>query len=255
MANKKKNVNNFVYDKKRNKVVMVKKNSQGTPVNKIVKTGDFNLISHKTTLTQKEKNRRRYQARQQKYSENVPIKKKVVLEAEQEIEQVNKEERKKIINRKEKRVIKKQEREQEKKHDSKIRKLFNNINMFFTDTANKIKIRVSDSSIPLGKEKEDKDRRAKRYLKEALFYAIIITIINMIAVFIFDYVNLLNLFDIYALNIILTIIVSLFISFLIAFIVDYLLTELWIKRKRKKEGEQSGNSGVIKGEYQENIQD
>ena len=89
---------------------------------------------------------------------------------------------------------------------------------------------------------------------ESLVFSIIITIINIICAFMFDYVNFLRLFDVRVLNVILTAIISLVFNFFIAFAVDYFITAFWVKIKRKKgEGEQNGDSGVNKGKYKKDI--
>ena len=117
----------------------------------------------------------------------------------------------------------------------KRQELINNIN--------NIKEKNDDSKLPLGSEKKDNKVRVKRYLKESIIYAVIITIINVLAILIFDYVNYLKLFDSVILNYVITIILSLVVSYAFAFFLDCLITEIWAKIKNKhKEGDINGNS-------------
>ena len=109
--------------------------------------------------------------------------------------------------------------------------------------------------MPLGDDKENNKKRVKVYLKEAIFYAIIITIINVLAIWIFDYVNYLKLFDIKGVNIVTTAFLSLIVSYVFSFFIDSLISEIWIKIKSKhKEGEQDGNSWFKRRKDRSNIE-
>ena len=113
---------------------------------------------------------------------------------------------------------------------------------------------TTDDTIPVGKTFDEKSKRSRRLITEAIVYAILLTIINVLCIVVFNYFNFLRLFDVKALNVIVTILISLIFNFFVAFMVDYFVTNVWVTKKRKKkDGEQNGNSGAIKGEYQENI--
>ena len=205
----------------------------------------------------KEKNKKKYENRQKRYANNkTPGKKKILnidtsnlekvhkeiqndLKKKEKIKKVSKEE--KIVPVKKKGAIKK---------DKKVEKSDVNLTSTFRikrkEIIEHIKEKSSDESIPLGDEKSDNRERVKRYLKEAIVYAAIITIINIIAIFVFDYVNYLKLFDVLYLNYLVTILLSFIISYIFAFFVDCLVTEIWtkIKLKKKTEGASNGDTGI-----------
>lgn len=207
----------------------------------------------KDAMSLKEKNKQKYEARQKRYANTKNNKKKKVLDiGTSNLEKVNKEIRnelkkkekikkvpdeEKVTPIKKKSVIKEELKQNDK--TSNFRNKRKEIIMH-------IKEKSSDNTIPLGNEKSDNKIRVKRYLKESVVYAIIITIINVIAYFFFDYVNYLKLFDVEYLNYIVTIILSLIVSYIFAFFVDCLVTEIWtnFKTKQKMVGVTNGDSGV-----------
>ena len=116
-----------------------------------------------------------------------------------------------------------------------------------------MKEKTDDKNIPVGATKDEKKQRFQRVIKEAVVYAIILTIINVLLATLLDDVNFLRLFDVKIFNVLITIIISLVFNLFIAFAVDYLITTLWLKIKRKKSGETDGNNRVNEGEYKEDI--
>lgn len=278
MANvKKKNVN-FVYDRKNNKVVVRKNN---TNQKKKLVVDKEKEVNEKTIVTQKEKNKKKYQTRQQKYyvnkkSKTTNVKKVLPIDSEisyqdkkisngrkktndikvideyKTIEKKKKYKNNKKSNGNKKRLVYEDDiknKEEEKKEvtdkpkKNKLKKLLD-----------KIKSKKDGDAIPLKDTKEDKKIRVKRYLKESLVYAIIITIVNITLVHVFDYVNLLNLFDVKWLNYVVTILFSLLISYVFSFFIDCLVTEVWVTIKRhRKEGARNGDNRNIKEENRENI--
>ena len=80
------------------------------------------------------------------------------------------------------------------------------------------------------------------------------TIINVICILTLDYFNFLRLFDAKWLNIIVTVVISFIFNFFVAFMIDYFITEIWLKRRCKKEdGVQNGDNRINEKEYQEDI--
>ena len=131
------------------------------------------------------------------------------------------------------------------KVQKKINKSINDLKIASVETYNTVKEKSSDSLIPLGKSSFDKKKRIIRYLKEAIFYAIIMTLLYLLCYVIFDYFSLLRLFDIKIFNVVVTMLISLIMNFIAAFIIDYIVTEIWAKfRRKKQEGEHNGNSGI-----------
>lgn len=238
------------------------------------KTSKETLVSSNTVDTKKEldikkkeRNRKKYENQQKKYQESQkPKTKKKIIVPDQVVdnqkEDIKEEPLLKKVKVKELKTSKK-EKEKERKEKRKFNRksihltqTFVNIKDKSVNKINYVKEKTNDKHIPIGKSKEEKKRRFKRLVKEAIVYAIILTFINIICVLIFDYFNFLRLFDVKVLNVIVTIVVSLIFNFFIAFMIDYFTTEIWLKKKRKKEdGVLDGNSGVNKGEYQENIKD
>jgi len=237
------------------------------------------LTQEEISAKRKERNRKKYEKGQKKYRENQE-KKKIILDEEVELE--NKKEEKtipetevveetitRIVTIEEELVRKtpeegkslEKEKEQERKEKRKINRktsgftqTLSNIKEASVNKINDVREKTADDTIPLGKTFDEKSKRSKRLIKEAIVYAIILTIINVLCIVIFDYFNFLRLFDIKALNIILTIIISLIFNFFVAFMVDYFVTNVWASKKRKKkDGEQNGDSGVIKGKNRKNI--
>ena len=215
-----KNNINLIYDKKKQKIVKQKSGSK----KKLVNEDDVD-IDNTVVLTQKERNKKRYEARKQRYGQE-----KRKLQVEPENEKIEKEQ----IDNKEKEVKK-----EEKKKEKKVKE--------------RKKIFVLESDIPLEDDKENHRIRVKRYLTESLVFALLLTIINLLASLVFDFVNMLNLFDVQILNILITMVLSFIVSYAMSFFVDCLLTEIWIKIKVKKEGEVNGDSRFIKRKNRENI--
>ena len=251
------------------------------PVKKI---NDKKLLSKEEIIAQrKERNRKKYQSQQRKYQESKGKTKKIPVIPVIEREIVNvpteevKEENVNIVEPEETKteeetvtivesdLIKKEileelpdkekieERKEKRKTNRKsdqFTKTLSNIKTKSVDTINTVKEKTTDRNIPVGKSKEEKKKRSRRFIKEAIVYSIILTIINVLCIVIFDYFNFLRLFDVKYLNVIVTIVISLIFNFFIAFMVDYFVTEVWLKGKRKeKDGEQNGDNGVNEEEY------
>ncbi len=219
-----------------------KKNISKSSINKKNSKQEKEIVSlKKKDISQKERNKKKYENSQKKYRE----KRKIEVE--------KKEKQKKEIQK----IVKKQEKKEKVKikskdkitKEGKLKKNFEEFKSIGVDAYNTVREKTSDRSIPIGKNKNEKKKRIIRYLKEALVYAIIITFINLLSYVIFDYVNLLRLFDIKIFNVLLTIIVSLIIGFIFSFIIDYTVSELWVIIKRKRSGDTNGNKDSIKGEH------
>ena len=119
---------------------------------------------------------------------------------------------------------------------------------------NDVRERANDIHIPIGKTNEEVLKRSKRLISEAVIYAILLTIVNIIVIVCFDYFNFLRLFDVKALNVIVTILISLIFNFFVAFMVDYFVTNVWlVKRRNKKDGDSNANSWINKRKYREDI--
>ena len=137
------------------------------------------------------------------------------------------------------------EKRKENRKQSQFAKTLVDFKTKSVDTINIVKEKTTDQNIPLGKTKEEKTTRRKRYIKEAIVYSLMLTIINVFCILFIDYFNFLRLFDVKYLNIIVTVLISLIINFFVAFMVDYFVTDVWLKGKRKKKvGEQNGDSRV-----------
>ena len=248
-----------------------------------------NITSEEVVAKRKERNRKKYEKGQKKYRENQE-KKKIVVDDGIKEDLAKKEE---IVSKSDvpqiERTIKKEKPEEtneieveelvkktkspeiertlkkEKKEERKEKRKTNVKTSGFTQTISNIKEvsvnkindvieKTNDNSIPLGKTFDEKSKRSKRLIKEAIFYAILLTIINVLCITIFDYFNFLRLFDVKALNIILTIVISLIFNFFVAFMVDYFVTTAWASnRRKKKDGEPDGDSRPFKGKNKKNI--
>ena len=249
------------------------------PVKKI---NDKKSLSKEEIIAQrKERNRKKYQSQQRKYQESkgktkrIPVIEREIVnvpteEVKEETINIVEPEETKIVQEDivaidESDLIKKdipeelpdnekiEERKEKRKTNRKsdqFTKTLSNIKTKSVDTINVVKEKTTDRNIPIGKSKEEKKKRSKRFIKEAVIYSIILTIINVLCIVIFDYFNFLRLFDVKYLNVIVTIVISLIFNFFIAFMVDYFVTEVWLKGKRKeKDGEQNGDSRVNEEEY------
>ena len=276
MANVKKNNVNFVYDKNKNKVVARKnvQNKKNTTKKKIILEDNTNVKNN-----QKERNKQKYYARQKKYQHTTN--KKVIINPEIENtvvvkkKEINKE--KKVDSKMNKKVIvnpelekttnivemvqeyasakiaKKEEEKQSKESHQKRTWI-----LFKKHKKQVINPEIEDNQkeeMPLGDDKENNNKRVKIYLKEAFVYAILITIVNIVAYFVFDYVHYLKLFDLKWVNMVISIVLSLIISYVFSFFIDSLVSEVWIKIKSMhKEGEHDGNSWFKRRKNRRNIQ-
>ena len=236
----------------KNKSNNYKKNNNYYKKKNNYSSNENNFEIKKKNLTQKEKNKRKYENRQKTYRDNRKKANNNKNNVSKVINVENFQEKKNIDNNiKEKDntiVIKKTE-----KKESKLKKNINEFKSIGVDAYHTVKNKTSDKDIPLGKNKEDKKLRKKRYLKESIVFAIIITFIYLILYIIFDDINLLRLSDIKIFNVISTICVLLVFGYIFSFIIDYIVSELWVKIRRKRLGDTNGNKGSIKEENQPNI--
>lgn len=280
--NKKKNNVNFVYDKKNNKIVTTKNITK----KKLIVDEDENVVvtEKKQKLSQKERNKQKYYEKQKRYQQNnkgqyqnnkiigtklddVPYKKNNQKKY-QNNNQRRKQNNQDLNTKKEKKIVNAEEYifQNENTIDQNILPQENEM-----ENNGTLEITISDlkkkETIPekqdenletIDNSKKTKEKLFKRCVFEALIYSVVITIINVIAYFIFDYVTVLRLFDVQYMNIIVTILLSLIINFMVAILVDYLFTELWIKFKDKKdkkqEGEQNGDSWIKRRKNKRHIQ-
>ena len=226
----------------------------------------------------KERNRKKYQNQQKKYQEvsKTRVKKKVVVEDEvdekaKKITLITQEETHKVditvaedLIKKEDIPVSEEKKEKEERKETRktnrksdsFTKTLSNIKTKSVDKIHVVKEKTTDRNIPLGKSKEENKTRYKRFIKEAIVYAIILSIIDIGCIYFFDYFNFLRLFDVKYLNIIVTVVILLIFNFFITFMIDYFVTKVWLRSKRKeKDGEQNGDSGVNEEEYRKDIKD
>ena len=233
----------------------------------IIPEDSINVSKNDDLTKRKERNRKKYENQQKKYQEVNKIKPKKRIVIDDEVVGKNK-----IESPKEETIVKKitkekvETQEKEKEQERKEKRKFNRKSIHLTQTItnikdkgvnkiNLVKEKTDDKYIPIGKGREDKKRRFKRYVKEAIIYAVLLSLINVICAFAFDYFNFLRLFDVKALNIAITVIISLIFNFFITFMIDYFITEIWLKKRRKREdGVQDGDNRINEGEHQENIE-
>lgn len=266
-------------EKKPVKKATVKKSTKTTP-KKVINPVDAGLKSSNLTKDEviakrKERNRKKYEKTQQKYrgkkekkkitvedkveekKEFIPI---VPEEPKIEFKEVIKEEPVKKASKDEKETPKKQE-EKKRKEKRKTNRKTSGFTQTLIDLKDKsinvindVREKTNDDSIPAGKTIIEKTKRSKRFIKEAIVYAIILTIIDVLCIVFLDYFDFLRLFDVKALNIVLTILIALIFNFFVAFMVDYFITNIWlVKRRKKKDGELSGNSRTNEEEYWKDI--
>lgn len=226
------------------------------------------LTPEEVIRERKERNRRKYEKGQKKYRE-AKEKKKIILddivveEKKEELPQVefNEDEyeiTKKIVPVDTKKDLKEQERKEKRKTNVKtsgFTQTLTNIKELSVTKINDVREMTTDDTIPLGKTFEEQTKRSKRLIIESIIYAVILTIINVLCILIFDYFNFLRLFDVKALNVVVTILISLIFNFFVAFMIDYFVTEIWAKKRRKKDGEQDGDSGFIGRKNKRNFKD
>lgn len=224
------------------------------------------LTQEEIVAQRKERNRKKYQSQQKKYQDNRKNKEKKKIVVEDEVS--NELEKSNTVNEEDlvKKVKEKETKEKGKEKERKEKRKTNRKSINFTQTItnikelsvtkiNNVKEKTSDKNIPVGKTRDEQVKRSKRLIKEAIVYMIVLTLIDVICILLFDYFNFLRLFDVKALNIVVTILIALIFNFFVAFMVDYFVTGIWVKKKRKKKvGEQDGNNRVIEEEYRENIQ-
>ena len=247
------------------------KEEQTTKEENVVKKE--NLTKEEISAQIKERNRRKYENQQKKYRENKEKKKLVVEDIVEKVDEkeVKKDEKEALVDKEETLVKKaigkdddkslKKEKEKERKEKRKTNRktsgftqTLNNIKEMSVNKINDVREKVDDDTIPLGKTFNDKSKRSKRLLKEAIVYAILLTIINIICIVAFDDFNFLRLFDVKVLNIILTILISLLFNFFVAFMIDYFVTNVWlVKRRKKKDGEPDGNSRTNEKKHRKDI--
>ena len=258
-------VNNIIKEPELVKMPSKKTASKKKSTVNIVTAEKEILTPEELLARKKERNRKKYENKQKKYQSNkkIQVKKKVIIP--DEISKKNK----KNVTKEEKPIKKLQEQtndNKEKKKERKEKRKLNRKSIHLTQTLvsikekgvnkiNLVKEKTNDKNIPIGKTQEEKKRRFKRIIKESIFYAIVLTIINVICILVFDYFSFLRLFDVKTLNIVVTIVLFLIFNFFVAFMIDYFTTEIWLKTKRKKKVDDlNGNSGFNEGKYQENIE-
>ena len=245
------------------------------------------LTPEEIAKERKERNRKKYEKGQRKYQDTKkikPIKKTEIHEEEKKIEISSKikEEKKKIEipdevkSKKKKKVkeeelvkkieveikptskekIKEQERKEKRKFNQGFTQTLNTLKEFSTTQIDIFKEKTSDKNIPIGKTEEDNKKRFSRVIKESIIYAVLLTIFDVICILVIDYFDFLRLFDVKALNIIITIIISLIFNFFVAFMVDHFATKIWLNKKHKKKDDDiNGDNRVNQREYKENIRD
>lgn len=255
--------NSNIVNKNKSKNKSTKKSVKTTENFELKKTDNLNQIENyknkRKALTQKEINKRKYENSQKAYRTNRKKKTEnkkgnAILEELPTKDNIKKKIVPKEVLTKEsvkENTTKNKKRKQEK--ENSIKKDIEEIKAVSSDTYKAVKEKTSDKSIPLGKNKEDKKKRKKRYLKEALVFALIITFINLLSYVLFEYVNLLRIFDIKIFNVLATMIASFIISFIFSFIIDYIVSEIWVIFKRKRTGDANGDKGIKSKEYKKNI--
>lgn len=224
------------------------------------------LTQEEVIKERKERNRKKYQNQQRKYQESKKNKEKKKIVVEDQVDEklkksdtVNEEDLVKKVKQEEskEKEIEKERKEKRKTNRKSINftQTITNIKDISVTKINNVKDKVDDKYIPVGKTRDEKVKRSRRFIKEAIVYAIILTIIDVVCILIFDYFNFLRLFDVKALNIVVTILIALIFNFFVTFMVDYFVTGVWLNNKRKKKvGEQDGNSRIIEEEHRENIE-
>ncbi len=254
---KKKTTNN---KNKNNKKPVKKVTQQVKPVETVVEQGP--LTQDEIIARRKERNRKKYEKGQQKYREKEEKKKIIVPEVPEETKEevpvVEEELVKKIVDVEEESKKKELERKEKRKTNRKtsgFTQTITNIKEKSVTKINDVREKANDKTISLGRSYDEQNKRSKRLIKESIVYAILLTIINILVITFTDYFNFLRLFDVRWLNVVVTIIISLIFNFFVAFMVDYFVTEIWAKKRRKKVGEQNGDSGVNQEEHREDIKD
>ncbi len=256
-----------------NKKPFKKIEQQISPVVEALK--EVSLTQEDAIARKKERNRRKYEKGQKKYRDreekkkNVPEVPKEIVETPIEVpeepkveEPITEEELvKKPIGKEDNKSLEK-EKEKERKEKRKTNRKTSGFTQTLTNIKEKsvtkindVREKTNDRTIPLGRSYDDQSKRSKRLIKESIAYAIILTIIDVLVITFTDYFNFLRLFDVRWLNVVVTIVISLIFNFFVAFMVDYFITEIWAKKRRKKDGEQDGNNRTFEGKYKEDFKD
>lgn len=87
--------------------------------------------------------------------------------------------------------------------------------------------------LPLTLTKWDKKRRRNIYLKEAILFSMILTLIDVYCFYNLSFMNILNIFDNSVWNLIATIAITLMILLLLSYLIDYLITESMVRKYQK----------------------
>ena len=159
-------------------------------------------------------------------------------------------------SKKEEEISKEESKEETKKQDKqeklgkteKIKKISKKI-------ITNVKEKTKDDNFFIDDAEDYKKKRLKKYLRESIFFAVMITLINLVAMKIFSYANYLKLFDIKWVNIALTVVLSLIFSYAVSIFIDCIVSELWIKyqKKKQKKGAQDGDKGTKEGKHPEDF--
>ncbi len=229
------------------------------------------LTQEEIIAQRKERNRKKYEKGQKKYREKKDNKKipvEVVPKEEKiEVKEIEKETKKPEIDLSledtdlikkvrietdevEKTKVdqknKRKEKRQTNRKTSGFTQTLINIKELSVNKINDVKEVTSDNKIPIGKTYDEQTKRSRRLIKEAIVYAVILTLINVLCIVFIDYFNFLRLFDVKWLNVVVTILISLIFNFFVAFMVDYFVTNVWlVKRRKKKDGEQNGDNWTL----------
>ena len=250
---------------KSKKNTSIEKKVVNKKANNYIPTEKKPLTQEEIIKERKERNRKKYENQQKRFQEAKKVKEKKKVEIPEEV--VNKKKKK---YPKEEKLVKKQEIEEtEEKSEEKERKekrRFNHKSIHLTQTfinlkeksinkINAVKEKTNDKTIPIGITEEENKKRSKRFIKEAIVYAIFLTVIDSLCIVFIDYFNFLRLFDVKALNIVVTVILCLIFNFFIAFMIDYFITKIWLRKKRKKKDDDiNGDNWVNEEEYREDIE-
>lgn len=228
------------------------------------------LTPEEIIAKRKERNRKKYEKGQKKYRDNQD-KKKIVVEDKVEEQEVKEEIKVEIpvdeedilkktipvpiIDKKKEEEQKRKEKRKTNRKTSGFTQTLTNIKELSVTKINDVREITNDNTIPLGKTIDEQNKRSRRLIKESIVYAVILTFVDILCIVIFDYFNFLRLFDVKWLNVVVTILIAFIFNFFVTFMVDYFVTNIWARKRRKKDGEQDGNSGVNRKERRKNIKD
>ena len=93
---------------------------------------------------------------------------------------------------------------------------------------------LTGKPLPITLNKADKKRRKTIYLKEALLFTIILTLIDILGFYKTRYIDYLRIFDNNIWNLVATICLTLLVLFIASFLLDLIITETILKINRKK---------------------